>query len=257
MKKQIFLSALLILGSLMLFGQIDKMKEILEDELSMQDGEGIRLRIFDAVSGDPVKGASLHFRHAGSHKTDMAGTVLLPLPDKDGTYPFEFSAEGYITAVYHLEVIGGTVFHNRFHVSPVLEIGTVRMVLEWGRRPADLDLHLVKTSGYHISYRNMRSSADGQARLDRDARNGFGPETITIVNLDETAEYLCYVHDYSNRDRAGSRALSRSGAVVRVYADGALWGTFEIDEVQKGNTWEVFRILRGEILPEGDVKVRR
>lgn len=257
MKKHFFLAGLILLASGMLFGQIDKMKEVLEDELSMQDGEGIRLRVFDAVSGDPVQGASLQFMHAGSHKTDIDGTVILPLPEKDGTYPFEFSAEGYITAVYRLEVIGGTVFHNRFHVSPVLEIGTVRLVLEWGRRPADLDLHLVKTNGYHISYHNMHSSADGRARLDRDARNGFGPETITIADLDEAAEYLCYVHDYSNRERANSRALSRSDAVVRLYAEGVLWGTFEMDEVQKGNTWEVFRILRGEILPEGEVKVRR
>ncbi len=257
MKKQIFLTGLFMLAAGMLFGQIDKMKEVLEDELSMQDGEGIRLRIFDAVTVNPVQAATLQFRHAGSHQTDMDGTVQLPMPEKDGTYPFEFSADGYITAVYRLEVIGGTVFHNRFHVSPVLEIGTVRLVLEWGRRPADLDLHLIKTNGYHISYRNMRSSTDGQARLDRDARNGFGPETITIADLDETAEYRCYVHDFSNRERARSRALSRSDATLRVYAEGELWGTFEIDEVQKGNTWEVFRILNGEIIPEGEVKVRR
>lgn len=255
--KRIFTFALALLLSSLAMGQIDKMKDILDDELMMLEDGKLKIRFFDAVSGQPVRDANLSFEHGLQAQSGMDGSVTVTLPQKDGVYPFECTKEGYIQAVFELEVIGGTVFNNRFHLSPVIDLGTIRIVLEWGKRPDDLDLHLVKTNGYHISYRNMKSSGDGTASLDRDALNGFGPETITITNLDDKAEYRCYVHDFSNRDKANSRTLSRSKATVTVYAEGKQWGTFQIDEVQKGNSWEVFRILNSEIIPEGKLKVRR
>ena len=71
------------------------------------------------------------------------------------------------------EVIAGTIFWNRFTVSPNIEMGSIRIVLDWDKKPKDLDAHFVKEGDYHISYHNMKVSDDGSARLDRDDQNGF------------------------------------------------------------------------------------
>ncbi|MBK6681726.1 MAG: hypothetical protein IPG53_17880 [Ignavibacteriales bacterium] len=89
-----------------------------------------------------------------------------------------------------MEVMAGTIIRNRYSISPKMPLGYLRVVLDWGDSPRDLDAHLVKTNGYHISYRNMMVSADGVAKLDRDDLDGQGPETITATSIDKNGEYL-------------------------------------------------------------------
>jgi len=40
-------------------------------------------------------------------------------------------------------------------------------------------------------------SVPGKARLDRDARQGYGPETITIDKIDGTGRYEVFIDNYS------------------------------------------------------------
>jgi adhesin/invasin len=87
------------------------------------------------------------------------------------------------------EVMAGSIFQKRFSISPALDIRFLRVVLDWGAEPLDLDAHFVKDGAYHISYRNMKSLADESAALDRDARNGYGPETITVKEISKNASY--------------------------------------------------------------------
>ncbi|MFZ4463665.1 MAG: YfaP family protein [Bacteroidales bacterium] len=237
--------------------QVDKMLDIMEDEMTLEEEGLTTLRFFDALSGDPVEEAMISIGGIGEFATDGLGRVQFETPVEDGKYPFKFEKEGYITATYIFELIVGTVFYNRYTVSPVIDMGTIRLVLEWDRRPDDLDLHLQKTGGYHISYRSMTASNDGMARLDRDAMSGYGPETITVKDVDDNAEYICYVHDFSNSDYPRSKALSRAKARILVYGEGQLLQVFLIDEVQRGNQWIVFRLVNGQFITENDViKVR-
>ena len=124
----------------------------------------------------------------------------------------------------------------------------MRIVLDWGQRPADLDLHLEKEGGYHISYWDMHNAADGSVTLDRDDRDGFGPETITIMETDLRSVYRVYVHDYTNGGSSSSTELSRSYAAIRVYGRNGLLRSFYVPENRRGNMWEVFRIVNGEIV---------
>jgi len=94
----------------------------------------------------------------------------------------------------------------------------------------------------------MLVSDDGASRLDRDDRDGFGPETITVKNIDDTAEYLFFVKDYSNRDDKSSKRLAKSKATVRVYGEGQLLEEFRIDDTQRGNAWKVFRLVNGKLI---------
>jgi uncharacterized protein YfaP (DUF2135 family) len=127
----------------------------------------------------------------------------------------------------------------------------LRIIVDWGSEPKDLDAHLVKKDSYHISYRNMRQYED-HVMLDRDERNGHGPETITIMKLDESGHYTYYVHDYSNRKNKGSSALGRSGATVKVYNNREIIYEFFVGQ-GNGTVWKVFSIKNGVFTPLGQI----
>jgi stress response protein SCP2 len=137
--------------------------------------------------------------------------------------------------------------------SVVIKGGYLRIVLDWTETPADLDLHLEKeggSGGYHILHSNMHSESDGSVTFDRDNMNGFGPEVITVMEIDLNAVYHLYIHDFTNSNSNTSTALSRSGAVVRVYDNGGLLNTFTVPLNWVGTRWDVFRIVNGRIEQE-------
>lgn len=254
MKTRNFLMSIVIL-TVMPFcvsGQVKKMLDVLEDvETEVNDGK-LTLRIFDAKTGNTVTEGAVSIQGIGEFTTDLLGRVVFDKV-KDGKYGFKFIKAGYVTAVYEFEVIAETLFSNRFSVCPITELGALRIVLDWDKSPADLDLHLVKAGGYHISYHNTIEASDGSAQLDRDDQDGYGAETITINRTDNKAVYTCYVHDYSNSSKKDSRNLSRSKAVVRVYNNNELTDTFYIPRDAKGNKWSVFQIRNANV--EGVMRV--
>ncbi len=244
--KRILIFTMIMTLSFAAKAQIDKMRGVLEDVQTEMHQEKFTLRFFDALTGDEVPDAQVSIKGIGDFTTDPGGKVLFDM-QPDGLYYFAFTKKGYITANYRFEVVANTIFYNRFTVSPRTELGAVRIVLDWDRTPADLDLHLVKEGAYHISYRNMQNSGDGAARLDRDDTNGYGPETVTIYRADNQAVYTCYVIDYTNGTNASSSALSKSKATVRVYNNNELTHTFYVPVGKPGNKWNAFQIIRGEV----------
>jgi len=105
----------------------------------------------------------------------------------------------------------------------------------------------VKANSYHISYRNTRVLADGTGMLDRDDMDGFGPETITVERIDANGSYTFFVHNYSAHEKPGSPSLSVSKATVRVYSGNRLLKTFQIPEGFTEKTWNVFRVVNGQV----------
>lgn len=247
--KRVFTLFTLLLIVTLSSAQIDKMKDLLEDtDTELNDGK-LTLRFFDALSGDPVTGGLIVIENGETLTTDAEGKVQFAMPE-DGMYPFRFKKEGFIEASYKFEVVASTVFFNRFTVSPFTKLGALRIVLDWDRRPADLDLHLIKEGSYHVSYRDTRVTADGAAQLDRDDTNGYGPETITINRTDQTAIYTCYIVDYTNQTNTASRALSQSKATVRVYNNNELTDSFFVTRDRKGTRWMVFQVVNGKVVPQ-------
>jgi hypothetical protein len=207
----------------------------------------IPLRFVNALDAQPIEGAAVNVRGIGNFITDLNGIITFP-EQEDGFYTLEISKTGFITSRIEFEVVLNNVFANNFSISPVMRGDYLRIVLDWGPTPHDLDLHLVKEGAYHISYWNSHSAADGSVLLDCDARRGFGPETITIMETDLRAVYRLYVHDYINRNNSSSRELARSGATVRVYNRSGLVQSFRVPVNRAGATWDVFRIVNGEIV---------
>ncbi len=229
------------------YGQVITNKQKVDDAFTEMDNQ-FALRFFDALTGKPIPNAKVVVGDYGEYFTDNEGRALFEASDlQDGELLINFTHPKYIESKFKVEVMAGTIFFNRFSASPILPIGSLRIVLDWDKRPGDLDAHFIKTGDYHISYRNKTVSSDGVARLDRDDMNGYGPETITINNININSDYIYYVHDYTNLTSSSSKALANSKACIKVFGNGQLLFVFNVPEDLRGTKWEVFRISNGQI----------
>jgi len=244
MKKIILLSFAMSLCSLFAFAQIDKMNDVLDDEM---DTDNFTLRFINCLDGQAVVGAVVELDGIGLYETDIEGKVKFPRIEEDGDIGVHFKAEGYIPTDVNVEVVAGTIFNNRISVSPEMAMEYVRIILDWGRRPKDLDAHFTKDKQWHISYRNMKVSDDGVATLDRDDTDSFGPETITIKEIDTDSHYIFWVQDFTNHEDDNSKTLSKSGATIKVYGNGELMESVTVPSDARGNKWNVFEIIDGRI----------
>ena len=269
MKRTAISAVLILLGATMVYsqdsgsspgvtgGNFNKARERADDAMDKMAGL-IPMRFFNALNRNPIPDATVELSNIGNYVTDNKGKIILPkIPD--GNYTLTFSKEGFITTPIDFRVLLGNVDFNWFSISPGLASKDFRIVLEWGERPADLDLHFVKTGGsgnYHISFVNMRTAEDGNAVLDRDDRNGYGPETITIGKTEANAAYTCYIHDYTNSSNTASNQMAQRGAVLRVYSQNILMYTFRIPAEGKGTKWNVFKIERGVLIPVNTITAK-
>lgn len=248
MKKNLIVFICMMIFPLLSFAQYDKMLDELEDAEQETLNGKLVLRFFNAETGAAVDGATISVERVGAYISNLQGMALMDTVP-DGNYIFRFTKEGFIPAVYEFEVSAGTIFYNRFSVCPVVEFGALRVVMEWAKRPSDLDAHLIKEGDYHVSYRDKLQTNDGSAKLDHDDQDGFGPETITIKNIDNNAVYTYFIKDYTNQRSSRSNDLSKSKAIVRIYGNNQLLNTFKIPKDQKGTTWMVFEIKNGKVNP--------
>ena len=73
----------------------------------------------------------------------------------------------------------------------------LRIVLNWGAEPHDLDSKLKWESNgreFAVNYNNKRAKCGGcTVTLDRDTTEGWGPQTLTLANFDELPNDVDYV----------------------------------------------------------------
>ncbi len=210
-------------------------------------------QVLNAIDGKPVPQADILLTGGDEpfppRQTDADGFAFFPV--EIGSYQLNISKPGFIGTAYPVRM-GFDENPIEYVVALSPEVKEYRIVLTWGSRPPDLDAHLSGPNpdggNFHIWYRN-RILIGGRDFLDRDDTNGYGPETITIYKP-AAGEYLYAVHDYSNKHSASSQALSRSGAMVQVYAENRLLSTFSIPPGMPGTLWKVFNIDRtGKLIP--------
>lgn len=186
----------------------------------------------------------------GELDTDNHGGYTIELPE--GKYTISASANGFMSENFNITVMHGmTMANQNLTMTSNLSVGEVRIVLEWGSSPNDLDSHLkgrtADGQSVYINFTNKVSSVNGTviATLDVDDMSGFGPETTTITD-GSTGSYEFYVVDFSNGGNSASTALAGSGATVKVYVGGKEPQIFNVPS-GSGTIWHVFRLENGVI----------
>lgn len=216
--------------------------------------------IIDALTGQGLNGALLTLRPGLNRQTGASvattssgsGGQYLFSNIPAGNYTVEARKDGYITAFFSVVSIGNQSTGNQNGaLTPELAGGQVRIVLDWGAIPSDLDSHLTgpyagSTDRFHVYYANMAPWNAG-ANLDLDDVSSYGPETITITEQ-RPGVYRYSVHNFTNRGLFFSTALAQSGARVRVFIGSAELGTFNVPN-QPGTLWTVFEMTENTFTP--------
>jgi len=222
----------------------------------------------NAVDGSPIEGALVTVAGLSDY-TDANGNYLIEnVPagvlnadfianPRNGNNPLSVSfydqsadaaqtvtatAEGYSNYVNNQVAINADqVVNLDISLSPLLASGQMRIVLNWGESPSDLDSHLktpeIEGSTYHVYYSNQGSEESAPyATLDYDVTSGYGPETITLYSLFEGVYYY-YIYQYSD---AG--LITESSAVVQIYNNEGTAQTINVPTYGTGRYWNVCTI---------------
>lgn len=179
---------------------------------------------------------------SASSSTDSNGSATVNGNSADGADNLLIiKKSGYSTLVAKCPCDGMT-----YALSPVLkDLNSMRIVLNWGKNPSDLDSHL-SYKNQHVYWENKRGL---QANLDVDDTDSYGPETITIDKRLDGQYYVYSVHDFSDNSQPNTKNLSNSQAKVMVYTGQSLIRSYYVPTGATGNLWTVFRIS-----PEGEIQ---
>lgn len=191
--------------------------------------------------------------------TPVYGNVPLTVQFNDqsteNTHTVSCSKQEYLTYVNEqVSLSPGDTLNLNLSLSPELQQGNVRFVLNWGATPTDLDSHLltpeIEGNEYHVFFDNKGNAATAPfARLDFDITTGFGPETMTIYEL-RPGNYSYYVRNFSENP-----SITLSHAVVQIYGVDGLRYTVQVPSSGNGNYWHVCDIngLTGDIILKNNI----
>lgn len=197
------------------------------------------------VRDQKVPGATVILQKNGEQsvatKTDAEGRAQVQTSvSGDPAVLLIVRKEGYSDLIARCPCSGMT-----YAISPILtRLDAMRIVLNWGDDPPDLDGHLAFGDN-HIFFLH-KSGPDAQ--LDIDHTDGFGPETITVTRRHPGQRYVYAVQDFSDRTDPHTTNLSSSHAKVFVYVGQTLIRSYYVPRNLAGNLWTVFDVSgEGEI----------
>lgn len=207
-------------------------------------GMAFELRVLNAIDGDQgIAHAEIVFQRAGQSSrqftTNEQGLLRLSEEqiENDPRTTMIIRREGFSSLVAMCPCDGLV-----YALSPQLvNLEDVRIVLQWGARPRDLDSHLYvaqqsSREGEHIAFWNRRGHF---AQLDTDQVRGFGPETITINNREEAQRYVYAVNNFSGETQSVNNLRD---VRVDVYVGSTLIRTYHPTRDRFSGTWYVFMI---------------
>ena len=152
------------------------------------------------------------------------------------------SADNYSTFRSTVSLSSGEEKTLDISLSPGITDAEMRIVLNWGENPRDLDLHVLVPGDATHSSSHVYFSDKGEqesfpyAFLDHDDRYSYGPETITL-GMFIPGTYKFYVHKY-----AGTGDLTTSEAVIQIYDKSGLINTVNVPVSGTGDYWAVGEI---------------
>ena len=137
----------------------------------------IYVGVDDALEGVYLKidGAKTFFQAPIGSLPKEDKTITIPV-----TVPTNVKEGGFCTS-YSLYSAGGFVSNAATTCVQVLKLGSgaLQVSLSWNTAGTDVDLWVTGPSGSRINFRNGGSpDAPEEGQLDRDDRDGFGPENV-------------------------------------------------------------------------------
>ena len=210
-------------------------------------------KVLDATTNNYVPSAQVKaylgygtYGQAVTGSTDSTGKATLELTES-GTYTIQVSKDGYITETFETYILGNIEkTEATYSISPTMSQDTMRFVLTWGSAPQDLDMYLIGTasdgSSVNINFTSMyKNDMNGNriAELDVDDVSGFGPETVTLFDIN--GNYKLCISDFGE-----TGTMAASGAQVKIYVGSSLYTTVDITS-DAVNGWYVCDIAQGSI----------
>jgi len=201
------------------------------------------VQIVSAEDGNPVSSATLTLENKWNLITDDLGRAYIPEQIANGYYHMVISKNGFMTTKSYLmlSLDREVVSSKQIAIPEEKDEPGIKIVLEWGSFPEDLDAHIL-SSKEHAYFGSEESDS---LYLDVESRHGFGPEAVSILNVDEKETYRFFVYDYSNESNPESMELSYSYAHVTVYINNEYKGTYNITRGRSGFVWHVLNIVNG------------
>ncbi len=201
------------------------------------------VQIVSAEDGNPVSSATLTLENKWNLITDDLGRAYIPEQIANGYYHMVISKNGFMTTKSYLmlSLDREVVSSKQIAIPEEKDEPGIKIVLEWGSFPEDLDAHIL-SSKEHAYFGSEESDS---LYLDVESRHGFGPEAVSILNVDEKETYRFFVYDYSNESNPESMELSYSYAHVTVYINNEYKGTYNITRGRPGFVWHVLNIVNG------------
>lgn len=218
-------------------------------------------QVVDVTTGNGVANVSVEIRSGFGSTSDIIATVSTDAsgnysaPLSRGYYTATFKAEGYVDYVKNVISAKNPVQRNNVQLTSTLrEDVDLRVVLTWGENPSDLDSHITgvtenNSNLFHVYFGNKKYLEDGRevVSLDVDDVTSYGPETVTVIKVDNDIDYRYSVLDFSHQT-PDDTLLANSGATVNVYQGSQLVYTYSVPS-GVGYIWNVFDIVDGAIVP--------
>lgn len=198
-----------------------------------------------------VPGAEIKlFHHKGdaqpAYSTQANSNGSYSINVLSGSYYVEVTAPDYFPLQTTITVVRGTLFAQDFTLTHRLKGAVAKIVVSWNATPANLDAHLIvppKASNpggarQHVYYMTTHP-VGAEAGLENDARNGYGPETVSIGNFHPGA--YCYsVHN----SQPATGPLMTGAKVTLSLSDGRSWN-WAVESAsgsQRNTLWHVFKL---------------
>ncbi len=241
------------------------LRGLVTDALSKQPLAGVTIRIGNSEQTTAANG-SYAFTNltARSWQADFAASATTgsaPLAVNfsyqlmDAAYTLQAQKDGFWQYSYAaLELNSGEEREWNFSLAPATD--GLRLVLNWGQAPRDLDAHLLTPSiegtSYHIQCFSKYYGCKYQppyAQLDTDATAGFGPETISIFSS-APGWYRFFVRNFKE-EQGPTGELAGSGTVAQIYNATGLAHTMTVPATGSGDYWDVCAIdgVSGQVYP--------
>ena len=201
--------------------------------------------IHDSDTAEEIEGANIEIDGIYNSLTDSEGKALLPQDLANGNHTVMVTKEGYVPSRSIFVIKKGELKSGKYFSIPKrVDYNRIKIILDWKERPADLDAHMMNSKSHvYFDVKQM-----GGMVLDKDDISQFGPETITILELDPEDTYHYFVFDYSDKNYDNSDLLSKSYATVTVYVNNDYYKTYHIKPDCVGMYWHVFDIVNGKIV---------